>query len=148
VRVLAVGVLLGGRLRLHVLLLVPAGGRLGAADRWCAVSICFCASGCGCSGYAEGPFHLRGSCSCFCHDDRCGCPLHRGRREARAEQNPVSPELLDELADVLALHGVDLDDDQRAALDADLSGLGVFAAEFAQAVASGLRARLEEPRTG
>ena len=111
------------------------------------MSICFCASGCGCSGYAEGPFHLRGSCSCVCHDDRCGCPLHRGRRDARVADNPVTPELLDELADVLALHGVDLDDEQRAALDADLQRLGEFAAEFAQIVMFGLRARLEEQRT-
>lgn len=108
------------------------------------MSICFCAGGCGCSGFAEGPFHLRGSCLCTCHDDRCGCPLHRGRREARQVENPVTPELLDELADVLALHGVDVDDQQRAALDADLRRLGVFAAEFTQAVTGGLRRRLEE----
>lgn len=111
------------------------------------MSICFCASGCGCSGYAEGPFHLRTSCTCWCHDDRCGCPLHRGRRDARPAENPVTPELLDELANVLALHGADLDDQQRADLDADLRGLGVFAAEFTQAVTYGLRQRIEEPRT-
>lgn len=97
-RLLAVVLRLRFGLRLHLLLLVPAGVR--AAVRRCPVSA--------------------------------------------AAENPVSPALLDELADVLALHGVELTGEQRAALDADLRRLGVFAAEFTQAVLGGLRARLEE----
>jgi hypothetical protein len=45
------------------------------------LAMCCCACGCGCSAYAEGPFHLRRSCSCWCHDKTCNCPLHRARRE-------------------------------------------------------------------
>lgn len=60
-----------------------------------------------------------------------------------ADPNPVTPELLDELADLLAAHGVELDDERRAALNADLSWLGEFAGEFAHAAAFGLRCRIK-----
>ena len=46
------------------------------------MSMCFCSTGCGCSGYAEGPFHQRRSCTCRCHDATCNCNVHRDRRQA------------------------------------------------------------------
>lgn len=60
------------------------------------MSMCFCSTGCGCSGYAEGPFHQRRSCTCRCHDATCNCNVHRDRRAAaRTAEHQTETDLIE-----------------------------------------------------